>query len=343
MKHKHWNFGTTKEGEAVTAYRLTQENGMSLTALDYGCAIQALCVPAGNGTLVDVVQGYDSLAEYEENTGFLGVAVGRVCNRIGKGAFTLNGREYTLAQNDRGNHLHGGLKGFNAYVWQAEETPEGLRFSRLSPDGEEGYPGNLQVEITYTLLENGLRIDYQAQSDADTLINLTNHSYFNLDGTNDVLGHSLCIRAETFCECDENCLPTGRLLAVAGTPLDFRSPKTVGQDLETPHLQMQYGGGYDHHFVVEGQGFRPVARLQGEKSRLCMEVKSDAPGVQLYTSNGTTPRKGKQGGEIGRRGGLCLETQIHPDAIHHPQFPSAILPAGQPWKSHTEFLFCCES
>lgn len=326
----------------MTAFRLTRENGLSLTALDYGCAIQALCVPCGGG-LVDVVQGYDSLAEYEENSGFLGVAVGRVCNRIGKGQFSLNGREYTLAQNDRGNHLHGGSKGFNAYVWQAEELPEGLCFSRLSPNGEEGYPGNLEVKITYTLLEDGLRIQYWAQSDADTLVNLTNHSYFNLDGSNDVLGHRLCIRAEQFCECDENCLPTGRLLPVAGTPLDFRQPKAVGRDLLIPHIQMQYGGGYDHHFVVEGQGMRQAALLQGEKSGLSMAVYTDAPGVQLYTSNGTSPRKGKGGGEIGRHGGLCLETQIHPDAIHQPGFPRVVLAAKESFESQTEFVFCCES
>lgn len=237
-------FGTTAGGEAVTAYRLTNSAGASLTVLDYGAIIQSLCVPNGQGGFTDVVLGYDTVREYEENGGFLGATIGRAGNRIGGAAFSLNGVRYELARNDGDNHLHGGVRGFDKRMWQVAPGENALVCARLSPDGEEGYPGNLQVQVTFTLTEdNTLSIQYDALSDRDTPVNLTNHSYFNLNGGGSVLDHQLYMNAERFCENDAGCLPTGQLLWVEGTPFDFRTPKAIGADIGADCEQLRRGGG----------------------------------------------------------------------------------------------------
>lgn len=339
-----FNFGRTKDGRSVTAYRIENGRGASAVILDYGCVVQSLCVPDAQGDFTDVVLGYDTVREYEENDGYMGAAVGRVANRIGRGVFELNGRTYRLACNDGENHLHGGIRGFDKVFWEAEATEDGLALTRLSPDGEEGYPGSLEVKITYSLTDgNALRIVYDAVSDADTLVNLTNHSYFNLNGGGSTLGHTLRIFADAFTENDPSCLPTGRLLPVAGTPFDFREPKQIGRDIFWDNTQLWYGAGYDHNYVLpDGSGtamLKAAAVLYGPETGIGMTVWTDRPGMQLYTGNHLTPRQGKNGSMIDRRGGLCLETQIWPNATAYPHFPSPILKAGERYHSETAYQF----
>lgn len=336
MAVSRFAFGTTKAGQAVTAGRLTNAAGMSVTVLDYGATIQALAVPDGSGNVIDVALGYDTLAEYEASNGHLGATIGRVGNRIGGARFSLNGREYTLAKNDGENHLHGGLLGFDKRIWTMDAAGEdALRFSRLSPDGEEGYPGNLQVSVTFTLTQdNALRIAYDAVCDQDTPVNLTNHTYFNLNGGGSVLDHTLQVFAERFCENGDGCLPTGRLLDVADTPFDFRTPKTIGRDIDADCQQLRRGGGYDHNYVLSG---RRAAVLAG--ARILMETETDLPGMQVYTANGLSSRPGKGGSTMGPRGAVCLETQLFPNGMNCWGFPSPILRAGQPLHTETVYRF----
>lgn len=334
-------FGCTREGTPVTAYRLENENGMRVRILDYGCTVQSVQIPDRNGKPVDVVLGYDTVPEYQQQDGYMGACVGRVGNRIGKGAFTLEGKAFSLACNDRGNHLHGGRVGFDRRLWRGEIVSGGVRFARRSADGEEGYPGNLDVRVTYTLSDaNVLRIDYSAVSDQKTLVNLTNHSYFNLNGGGTVLQHLLQIPADRFCENDANCLPTGRLLPVAGTPFDFRTPKPIGRDIGCRDAQLGCGGGYDHNFCLSGaRGMHPAAALYAPESGISLEVQTTLPGVQLYTGNSLTPRTGKGGRKYSFRDAVCLETQLWPDAVHHADFPSAVLEPGVCWQQATEYRF----
>ena len=333
-------FGTTADGRSMHAWTLSNDNGMRATILDYGCTIQSLVVPDVTGRPVDVVLGYDTLAEYETQSGYLGAVVGRVGNRIGAGSFTLNGKDYQLAVNDRGNHLHGGIKGFDKKVWQASRNGDELLLELMSPDGEEGYPGNLRVTVRYRLGEdNTLRITYDAVSDADTLLNLTNHAYFNLSGGGTILGHELQLFADYFLEADENCLPTGKRLYVGGTPFDFRERKRIGQDIQVGCEQLRYGNGYDHNFCLSDTGeWKRAAYLICPETGIEMACLTTQPGVQFYSANGLSERMGKKG-RMGVREGLCLETQVWPDAIHHADFPSAVLRAGHPWHSQTAYKF----
>ena len=333
-------FGTLSSGETVTAARLTNARGMAVTVLDYGATIQSLVVPDRNGRPVDVVLGYDTAPEYEAHDGYLGATVGRVANRIGGAAFTLNGTTYRLAANDGENHLHGGLRGFDKYIWDMRTDGSSIICSRLSPDGEEGYPGNLAVTVTITLTEDGaLRIAYNADTDADTPINLTNHSYFNLDGSACVLAHRLQVFADRFCENDAGCLPTGRLLDVAGTPFDFRMEKAVGADIGADDEQLRCGGGYDHNFCLTGTR---AAILRSEASGIRMTVDTDRPGMQVYSGNCLTRRAGKGGRVMNRRDALCLETQLYPNALALSAFPSPILRAGRHLHSETVYSFVSE-
>lgn len=328
-------FGTTAGGEAVTAYRLTNSAGASLTVLDYGATVQSLCVPNGQGGFTDVVLGYDTVKAYEENGGYLGATIGRVGNRIGGATFSLNGVRYDLARNDGDNHLHGGNRGFDKQMWQVSPGENALVCTRLSPDGEEGYPGNLQVQVTFTLTEdNTLSIQYDALSDRDTPVNLTNHSYFNLNGGGSVLEHRLYVNAERFCENDGGCLPTGQLLWVEGTPFDFRTPKTIGADIGADCEQLRRGGGYDHNFVLSG---KHAATLYSPDSRIELVVETDLPGMQVYSANSLTERKGKAGATLAPRDAICLETQLFPNGMNCYGFPSPVLRAGQ--KLHTETAF----
>ena len=338
MSVTHVSFGATREGQAVTAYRLTNAAGSSLTVLDYGVTLQSLCVPNAAGGFTDVLLGYDTIGEYESQGGYMGATVGRVGNRIGGASFSLNGVTYPLARNNGENHLHGGLRGFDKYVWDlVSHSGDTLVFSRLSPDGEEGYPGNLRVTVTLTLTaDNALHIAYDGDCDKDTLVSLTNHSYFNLAGDGSVLDHVLQVNAARFTENDGGSLPTGKLLPVADTPFDFRAPKPIGRDIGQDHPQLVIGKGYDHNYVLSG----PVAAVvRCEATGIVLMVETDLPGMQVYTANHVTARPGKGGRVMEPRCGLCLETQLFPNAMRCYGFPSPVLHAGEHLHTETCFRF----
>ena len=330
-------FGKLTDGRTVTAATLTNRNGASLTVLDFGATIQSLCVPNRDGGLTDVVLGYDSAAEYLQNGDYLGATIGRVGNRIANAEFSLNGVRYQLAKNDGENHLHGGAEGFDRKFWKMAAQRDSLLCWRTSPDGEEGYPGNLQVRVCFTLTDdNRLRLEYDADTDADTLVNLTNHSYFNLNGSGDVLGHRVQIFAERFAENGKGCLPTGQLLPVEGSPFDFLAEKTIGADIGTDDEQLILAGGYDHNYVLCG---KKAAVLYGPETGIEMTVETDLPGMQFYSGNFLTERNGKKGSTIHRRDAACFETQLYPNAMNCYGFPSPVLRAGAHLHSETDYSF----
>ncbi len=339
-------FGVTKEGEEVR--ELTLDNGaISCKIITFGAAVRTLTVP-GRGGPVDVVLGYDTLAEYEGNGGFFGAVVGRYANRIAGGLFNLNGRAYTLARNDGPNHLHGGEAGYSHRVWTVEEAGADRAVLTLdSPDGEEGYPGHLQAKVTYALEGSALSVHYEAVSDQDTPCNLTNHSYFNLSGqgSGDVLDQKIQLFCSSYTPADETSIPFGRIDPVEGTPMDLRVPTPIGAHIGEPFQQLVWGHGYDHNFVVDGQlgALRPAARVCSETTGVVMEVETDSPGVQFYTANFVEDgRKGKAGAHYGFRHGFCLETQHFPDSPNQPGFPSATLKAGGRYSQTTRFHFSAE-
>ena len=336
-----FSFGRLSDGQPVTAYRLRNNTGAEAVILDYGCTVQSLKVPNKAGGVTDVVLGYDSAAEYETNGGFFGAAIGRVGNRIAGSSFELDGKTYPLSPSEGRNQLHGGICGFDRRMWAAGADGEKLVFSRVSPDGEEGYPGNLTVKITYELLDgNSLRITYDAVTDAPTLVNLTNHSYFNLNGGGDILGHKLQIFAKYYTEVNDELIPTGRLIPVAGTPMDFRTPKTVGQDIDAECRQLKLGGGYDHNFALDfNEPFHIAAILESPESGIVMTVRTTEPGMQFYSGNSITPRKGKGGALLSERSALCLETQLFPDAIHQDAFLHPVLRPGLRYLACTSYSF----
>ncbi len=330
-------FGTTKAGEAVTAFELSCAGGASAVILDYGATVQSLSVPDAAGRLVDVVLGYDTVAEYERHGGYVGATLGRVGNRIGGARFSIGGREYSLVKNDGENTLHGGARGFDKYVWSAALQGDRLVLSRLSPDGEEGFPGSLSVSVSFELTDaNSLVITYDADTDAVTPVSLTNHSYFNLAGGGDVLDHVLRLNAERYCEAAPNCLPTGRLPGVEGTPFDFRAPRRLGDALAEENAQTALFGGFDHNFVLSG---RDAAQVYCPASGIVMDMRTTMPGVQLYTSNSLDERAGKRGSVMGPHGALCLETQLFPDGMNHYGFPSPLLHPGEHLHSETVYAF----
>ena len=332
-----YSFGKTADGRQVTAWQV-KNGSLSATFLDYGATVQSLTVPDRSGTPTDVVLGYDTVREYEENGGFMGATIGRVGNRIGGSRFSLGGKVYELACNDGKNHLHGGAKGFDKHLWQGCAVGKNaVRFSRLSPDGEENYPGNLRLSVTFTLADDALTIAYDADTDADTIVNLTNHSYFNLNGSGSVLHHFLRLNAEKFTENDAGCLPTGAFLPVEGTPFDFRTAKEIGRDIGISCPQLKNGGGYDHNFVLTGA--RDAAVLFSQESGITMTLHTDMPGVQVYSANHLTPRQGKNGSTYDFRYALCLETQLFPNAMNCYGFPSPILRSGQHLHSETSYAF----
>ena len=288
-------FGKTARGEAVTLFEIRTPE-LTARILDYGATVQALLVPDKNGKPVDVVLGHDTIEGYETHDGYLGACVGRVANRLGGAQFTLNGKTYILAKNDGKNHLHGGLRGFDKYVWDAEVLEDGVKFSRVSPDSEEGYPGTLRVSVSYRVANGALTITYDAVSDQDTLCNLTNHSYFNLNGGGTALSHTLQIHADRFTENSDQCMPTGKILPVDGTPFDFRAPKPVGRDIGQDDVQLRNCGGYDHNFCLADTGaLLPAAVLSSAESGVTMRVSTTMPGVQLYAANFLGPWTGKGG------------------------------------------------
>lgn len=339
-------YGKMPDGTQV--YQYTLDNGqMQVKMINYGGIITHLIVPDKNGAPTDVVLGLDNLEQYLDNRDCFGAAVGRHANRISNARFELNGTEYILQKNDGENNLHGGNVGFSKKVWNAEpagtEQEPAVVLTLTSPDMEEGFPGTVQVKMTYTLTkENGLRIHYEAVSDKDTVINLTNHSYFNLKGhqSGPVYNQLLQINSSFYTPNTKACIPTGEILAVEGTPFDFRTPKPVGQDITADFEQVALFGGYDHNFIINGRGFRRGAAMHCPENGVYMEMFTDKPGVQLYTANGATEgRVSKDGVTYGKHRGLCLETQYFPNGMGFSHFPSPILKAGDVYDYTTEYRF----
>ena len=335
-------FGSLSTGEAVNAYTITNNLGASCTVLDYGAIVQAICVPNKNGGVTDVVLGYDTAAEYETGHGHLGGMIGRFANRIGGARFSLNGKEYPLDKNNGDNCLHGGLKSYDHYMWNAEIVDEdSVCFSRLSPDGEQGFPGNLKVSVTYQLgSADGsayLRMIYNAVSDADTLFNPTNHSYFDLSGCGKAMEQTLMINASSYLPLTPGSIPNGTIMPVADSAFDFTEEKPVGRDIDADDPQLKQAGGYDHNFCLGNKPF--AAELTSPETGIRMTVFTDMPGVQLYTANGLGEQVGKGGIVMHRRGAVCLETQLWPDAMNHWGFPSPVLRAGDKLSCFTSHLF----
>jgi len=339
------DFGKTREGAPVRIYTLTNKSGVEAAITNYGGRVVSLKVPDKNLAMGDVVLGFDSIDGYLSENPYFGALIGRYANRIGHAQFTLDGVLYKVPKNDGDNSLHGGTRGFDKVVWTAREMKDGgLELSYLSKGGEEGYPGNCKVTVVYHLTDlNELRIDYAASTDKDTVINLTNHSYFNLKGGGDILGHQLTLIADTYTPVDGGLIPTGELKPVAGTPFDFRKPTAIGARIEQSDEQLKLGKGYDHNWVLSrkpGADLSLAARVEEPESGRVMEVWTTQPGIQFYTGNfldGTI--KGKGGKVYARRSALCLETQHFPDSPNKPKFPSVVLKPGMEFKSTTVYKF----
>lgn len=346
------DFGTTPAGDSVDSYALVNASGMEVRVITYGGIVTMLRVPDRSGQLADVALGFDSLDGYLANAPYLGAIIGRYGNRIANGRFTLDGATYELARNNGPNHLHGGSVGFDKVVWGAEpfssDDGGGVVLTHTSEDGDEGYPGTLSVRVTYTLTaENELRVDYFATTDRATPVNLTQHTYFNLagEGSGDVLGHRVEIRASRFTPVDQNLIPTGELAAVDQTPFDFRMPVPIGDRIEADHAQLRAGNGYDHNYVLdrESDGLTLAARVVEPVSGRVLVVSTTEPGMQFYTGNFLDGSlTGKSGSTYGLRSGFCLETQHFPDSPNQPRFPSAILRPGEEYRSTTVFAFDAE-
>ena len=344
-KLSHADWGKTREGAGVQIYTLTNKNGVEAKITNYGGIVVSLKAPDRKGAMGDVVLGFDSLDGYLNSPSpYFGALIGRYGNRIGHAKFTLNGVEYKLAANNGENSLHGGKRGFNMAVWTARELPDGgIELTYLSKDGEEGYPGNLKVTVAYHLTDaNELRIDYAATTDKDTVLNLTNHAYFNLKGAGegDILGHLSMLNADRFTPVDAGLIPTGELRPVNGTPFDFRKPTAIGARIGQSDEQLKLGKGYDHNWALNGSGMRLAARVEEPSTGRVMEVRTDQPGVQFYTGNFLDGSiKGKGGKVYGFRSGFCLETQHFPDSPNKPKFPTTVLKPGETFRSTTVYRF----
>lgn len=339
-------FGVMPDGTTVEQYTLSNR-ALSCDILTFGGSLRALRVPDRTGKSVDVLLGFDTLEPYRTHGKSFGALVGRYANRIGGARFTLNGTVYPLVANNNGvNHLHGGGLGYNRRVWKAESASDtALTLSLFSPNGEEGYPGDLLVRVTYTLTAEGLTIDYEARSDRDTVCNLTNHAYFNLSGhdSGPVLDQTIQLLADRYTPTDPLSIPTGEIAPVDGTPMDLRQPTPIGAHIGEDFAQLRQAGGYDHNWIPNGEGLRPIARAASPVSGISMEVLSDLPGVQFYTGNYVEGcPAGKGGAAYGKRWGFCLETQLFPDSPNHENFPSCVLRAGETFRSTTSFRFTAE-
>lgn len=334
-------FGTMDDGSSVQLFTLTNENGMEVSITNFGGIVTSIKVPDKDGNIEDVVLGFDDFEKYKSGHPFFGAIAGRYANRIANGEFELNGETYQLATNDGENHLHGGNEGFDKKLWNAEvnQDENSVTLSYLSPDGEEGYPGNLDVDVTYTLTDdNELKIDYHATTDKPTVLNLTNHSYFNLSGdpSQTILDHKLTINADRYTPVDDGLIPTGELRPVEGTAFDFTEPETVGARIES------IPPGYDHNFVLNNpdSGVRKIATVEHEESGRVMEVYTDQPGVQFYTGNFLDGSlMDRNGNPIEQYAALCLETQTFPDSPNKPDFPSPVLNPGEMYETTTIYQF----
>lgn len=343
------SFGELSTGEDVKIFRLENQSGAYAEVMEYGAILVKLCVPDKNGVLTDVVLGYDDVKQYETNGCFFGAIIGRSGNRIAGGKFSIYGKEVVLAQNENENNLHSGPDGFEKKMWKAADISEeknSITFSRVSPDGENGFPGEFRVSVKYEFTEeNELRIFYQGISDKDTVANMTNHSYFNLagEGSGNVLDQYLTILAKTFTPvADSHSIPTGEYAPVEGTPMDFTKPKKIGRDICADYDQLKYTGGFDHNFVTDNyaQGNRRIiASAYCEESGIAMDVTSDCPCVQFYAGNFVIDEKGKNGHVYNKRDGFCLETQVEPNAVNVEEFHSPILDEGDLYSSVTSYAF----
>jgi aldose 1-epimerase len=345
-------FGKTASGDQIDLYSLTNKKGMEVSVTNFGATVVTLRVPDRSGKAADVVLGFDNLEGYENGKSYFGATVGRYANRIGGGQFSIGGKTYTLPKNNGNNSLHGGIVGFNKKVWKAREIAskdgESLELSYLSVDGEEGFPGNLSVKVVFTVPaeRNELKIDYSASTDKDTVLNLSNHSYFNLagEGNGDILDHVLTLHAKQFTPVDGTLIPTGELRDVAGTPMDFTSANVIGKRIDSDYEQLVFGKGYDHNWVLArsdgGNGAALAAEAYDPKSGRRLEVLTTEPGVQFYSGNFLDgSAKGKGNKVYGRRAAFCLETQHFPDSPNHPNFPSTLLKPGSVFHSETVFRF----
>jgi aldose 1-epimerase len=344
-------FGKTKDGEAVYRFVLSNEKGVEAVVISYGAALVSLTVPDRDGKSADIVLGYDNLDGYEQDKSFFGATIGRYGNRIAGGQFSLNGAVFHVPRNDGPNSLHGGTIGFNKRIWTGVDRSRGdaqvLELSYTSPDGEEGYPGTLKVQVTYTLAAeaNELRVDYSATTDKDTVVNLTNHSYFNLSGatSQEILDHQLLLHALKFTPVDSTLIPTGELRAVRGTPFDFTKATAIGARINQDDEQLRFGKGYDHNWVLdraEKGSLQLAAEVFEPTSGRVLEVLTTEPGIQFYSGNFLDGKVHGKGGQFyGHRTGFCLETQHFPDSPNHANFPSTVLKPGQAYRSTTVFRF----
>ncbi len=328
---KRRRYGTLPDGTVVDAITLGGSGGLEVEALTYGCIITSLAVPGAGGVVANVVLGFDRLEPYVEASPYFGAVVGRYANRIANARFAIDGREHHVSPNEPPNHLHGGFKGFDKRVWEAEVSGDGTSavFHRKSPDGEEGYPGAVDAQVAYTVADRELRIAYRAVADAPTHVNLTQHSYFNLRGAGDVMGHCLAVNACAYLPVDEKMIPTGELAPVANSPFDFQESTAIGLRLRADHEQLKHGGGYDHTFTLNRAGSPPAlaARVLEPSSGRTLEVRTTEPGLQFYS-----------GQAVGYRG-FCLEPQHYPDSPNRPEFPSTLLRPGDQYQSTTVYVF----
>ena len=340
-------WGETAEGSPVHLYTLVSGN-LEIRVTSFGAHLVGVRAPDRTGNVQDVVLGFDSLEGYlQPHYGYLGALVGRYANRIARGQFTLDGNHYEIPQNNGRNALHGGPVGFDRYIWNSEEIGDAVEFTHVSPEGDMGFPGTLTAKVRYTLAGQTLRLDFSATTDKPTILNLTNHAYFNLRGDDegDILGHIVEINAEAYLPADSEQIPTGQISLVEGTPLDFRRPTVIGARIEEPFQQLKLAGGYDHNFVVRGKpgDLRFAARATEPSSGRTLTVETTQPGLQFYSGNMLTGKlTGRHGRIYGRRTGFCLETQHYPDSPHHANFPSTVLCPGDAFHQTTTFTFGVE-
>jgi aldose 1-epimerase len=339
-------FKSVHQGKTTALFTLRNRNGLIAQITNYGAIIVSIHVPDRNGKLADIVQGYETIGDYINGNGpYMGAVCGRTANRIAKGKFTLEGKTYNLAVNNGPNSLHGGIGGFSRKVWDViKSSPDSVKLQYLSPDGEEGYPGTLKVETTYSLTDdNELRMDWLATTDKTTIVNFAGHSYFNLagEGSGDILSQELMINADFYTPSDDTNIPTGEILSVKGTPMDFTRPKKIGKDIDLNNEQLKFGAGYDHNWVLRNRTGRPglAAVAHDPVSGRTMEVHTTQPGVQFYSFNWPDDQLGKGGKKYGRRWAFALETQHFPDSINKPHFPSVILAPGESYKNSCIYKF----
>lgn len=336
-------FGITAKGEKASLYTMKNQNGMEIAVSDYGAVLVKVLVPDRDGNQQDVVLGYDEAGGYESDDFYLGATLGRVANRIGGGQFELNGKSYSLTRNSDQNTLHGGRDFYNKRMWKVEVADNShVTLLLHSPDGDQGFPGAVDIRVTYSLTEeNEVKIHYHAVPQEDTLLNLTNHSYFNLSGhaSGSAMEQEVTICADAYTRADEQSITTGEIVSVEGTPMDFRKEKAIGAEIEADYEALKFGGGYDQNWVINGAGYRQAASMYSKETGIGMKVYTDLPGMQFYTGNFITRVNGKGGAVYQKRHGVCFETQYFPDAVHKENFEGPVVRAGVVYDTTTAYQF----